>query len=46
MSNVPTAIVETLNMRNAADARIAMSAAGRQRVALALYAGIVRYLRR
>ena len=45
MSNVPTAIVETLNMRNAADAQIAMSPTERQRIAAALYAGIVRYLR-
>ena len=45
MSNVPTAIVETLNMRNRYDAAIAMSATGRQRIAAALYAGIVRYLR-
>lgn len=45
MSNVPTAIVETLNMRNRYDAAIAMSATGRERIAEALYAGIVRYLR-
>ncbi|MDA8435243.1 MAG: N-acetylmuramoyl-L-alanine amidase [Actinomycetales bacterium] len=45
MSNVPTAIVETLNMRNRYDAAIAMSTTGRQRIAAALYAGIVRYLR-
>jgi N-acetylmuramoyl-L-alanine amidase len=45
MSNVPTAIVETLNMRNRYDAAIATSTAGRQRIAAALYAGIARYLR-
>jgi N-acetylmuramoyl-L-alanine amidase len=43
MSDVPTVTVETLNMRNAADARLAMSSAGRQKVAAALYAGILRY---
>jgi len=43
MSNVPTITVETLNMRNAADAARAMSAAGRQKVATGLYAGILRY---
>ncbi len=43
MSNVPTVTVETLNMRNAADAARAMSAAGRQKVATGLYAGILRY---
>jgi N-acetylmuramoyl-L-alanine amidase len=43
MSDVPTVTVETLNMRNAADARLAMSTAGRQKVAAALYAGILRY---
>ncbi len=38
--------VETLNMRNAARrARLASSAAGRQKIAQALYAGIVRYAR-
>lgn len=44
-SDVPTVTVETLNMRNAADARLAMSSAGRQKVAAALYAGILRYAR-
>ena len=44
MSDVPTAVVETLNMRNSADARSASSAAGRQRIAAAIYAGIARYL--
>ena len=43
MSNVPTVTVETLNMRNAADAALAMSTAGRQKVAAGLYAGILRY---
>lgn len=45
MSDVPTVMVETLNMRNAADARIASTAAGRQRMATGLYYGIVKYLR-
>jgi N-acetylmuramoyl-L-alanine amidase len=44
MSDVPTITVETLNMRNKADARRASSKAGRQLVARGLYAGIVRYL--
>jgi len=44
-SDVPTVTVETLNMRNAADAAIAMSASGRQKVAAGLYAGILRYAR-
>jgi len=46
MSNVPTVTVETLNMRNSRDAAIAMSTAGRQKVAAGLYAGILRYLGR
>lgn len=45
MSDVPTVMVETLNMRNAADARLASTAAGRQKIAMGLYSGIVRYLR-
>jgi N-acetylmuramoyl-L-alanine amidase len=45
MSDVPTVMVETLNMRNAADARIASTATGRQRMAQGLYYGIVKYLR-
>ena len=45
MSDVPIVTIETLNMRNAADARVATTAAGRQRVALGLFAGIVRYYR-
>lgn len=44
MSDVPTITVETLNMRNKADARRGSSKAGRQLVAQGLYAGIVRYL--
>jgi N-acetylmuramoyl-L-alanine amidase len=44
VSDVPTITVETLNMRNRADARRASSKAGRQQVARGLYAGIVRYL--
>jgi len=43
MSNVPTVTVETLNMRNSSDAARAMSATGRQKVALGLYTGILRY---
>ena len=46
MSNVPTVTVETLNMRNASDAALAMSTTGRQKVATGLYAGILRYLGR
>lgn len=45
VSDVPTVTVETLNMRNGTDARLASSRAGRQQVARGLYAGIVRYLR-
>lgn len=44
-SDVPITCVETLNMRNAADARIASTPAGRQKVAKGLYAGIQRYAR-
>ena len=44
VSDVPTITVETLNMRNRADAARASSKAGRQKVAKGLYAGIVRYL--
>lgn len=44
-SDVPAVIVETMNMRNRADARTATSAAGRERVARALDAGILRYAR-
>lgn len=43
-SDVPAVIVETLNMRNASDARMASTGAGRRQVARALYAGITRYL--
>ena len=45
VSDVPTITVETLNMRNRADAARASSPAGRQLVAQGLYAGIARYLR-
>lgn len=45
VSDVPTITVETLNMRNRADAARASSKAGRQKVAKGLYVGIVRYLR-
>jgi N-acetylmuramoyl-L-alanine amidase len=44
VSDVPTITVETLNMRNRADAARASSKAGRQLVARGLYAGILRYL--
>lgn len=44
VSTVPITTVETLNMRNASDAAVATSPAGRQRVAQGLYAGILRYL--
>ncbi len=43
-SDVPAVIVETLNMRNAGDARLASSKSGRARIAAGLYAGIRRYL--
>jgi len=43
MSDIPTIIVETLNMRNRVDARIAESATGRQSVADALADGAVRF---
>jgi N-acetylmuramoyl-L-alanine amidase len=42
-SEIPTITVETLNMRNAADSRIATTAAGRQRVASGLFRGIANY---
>lgn len=45
VADVPTVMVETLNMRNAADARLASTAAGRQRIATGLYYGILKYLR-
>jgi N-acetylmuramoyl-L-alanine amidase len=44
-SDVPAVIVETLNMRNAGDARIASTKAGRHRVAAGLLSGLRRYLR-
>ncbi|TAK70160.1 MAG: N-acetylmuramoyl-L-alanine amidase [Actinomycetota bacterium] len=46
MSDVPTVIVETLNMRNSRDAAIATSKAGRARVADGLLRGIRGYLGR
>lgn len=46
VSTIPIVTVETLNMRNAGDAAVATSAAGRQRIAQGLYAGILRYLGR
>ncbi|HET7899867.1 MAG TPA: N-acetylmuramoyl-L-alanine amidase [Candidatus Nanopelagicales bacterium] len=44
VSTIPIVTVETLNMRSATDAAVATSATGRQRIALGLYAGILRYL--
>ncbi|MCX6460068.1 MAG: N-acetylmuramoyl-L-alanine amidase [Actinobacteria bacterium] len=44
VSTIPTVIVETLNMRNSADAAIAESKTGRQRVADGLFEGIRQYL--
>ncbi len=46
MSDIPTVIVETLNMRNAADAEMAASPGGRQQVADALVGGIRAFLGR
>jgi len=43
VSQVPIVTVETLNMRNSGDASVATSSTGRQRVANALYLGILRY---
>jgi N-acetylmuramoyl-L-alanine amidase len=43
VSQVPIVTVETLNMRNAGDAAVATSSTGRQRVAHALYLGILKY---
>jgi N-acetylmuramoyl-L-alanine amidase len=43
VSQVPIVTVETLNMRNAGDAAVATSSTGRQRVARALYLGILKY---
>ena len=43
VSQVPIVTVETLNMRNSGDAYTATHAAGRQKVALGLYFGILWY---
>ena len=43
VSQVPIVTVETLNMRNAGDAAVATSSSGRERIARALYAGILKY---
>jgi N-acetylmuramoyl-L-alanine amidase len=43
VSQVPIVTVETLNMRNAGDASVATSSTGRQRIAHALYLGILKY---
>jgi N-acetylmuramoyl-L-alanine amidase len=45
LSTRPTLVVEAGNMRNAGDAALQQSAAGRQRIAAALAAGILAYLR-
>lgn len=45
LSTRPTVVVEAGNMRNAGDAALQESAAGRQRIAAALAAGILTYLR-
>ncbi|MFP5020943.1 N-acetylmuramoyl-L-alanine amidase [Pseudonocardia phyllosphaerae] len=45
-SHVPTALVEAANMRNAAEARLVSSPAGRDRYAAAVAAGVLRYLGR
>jgi N-acetylmuramoyl-L-alanine amidase len=45
LATKPTALVECANMRNAAEAAVVSSAAGRQRYATALASGILAYLR-
>ena len=44
LSTVPTAFLELGNMRNSGDAALQSSAAGRQRIAQAVAAGIVQFL--
>jgi N-acetylmuramoyl-L-alanine amidase len=46
LSTNPTSFLELGNMRNAHDARLQRSAHGRQRIAAAVVAGILSYLRR
>jgi N-acetylmuramoyl-L-alanine amidase len=46
LSDVPVAMVEVGNMRNASDARLMTSSAGRERYAAAVVSGIRRYLGR
>lgn len=46
LSTVPTALVETGNMRNAADAAVLSSAEGRSRYAAAISSGVLAYLGR
>ncbi|MBC3194204.1 N-acetylmuramoyl-L-alanine amidase [Pseudonocardia sp. C8] len=46
LSTVPTALVEAGNMRNAEDAAVLASAAGRDRYAAAISAGVLAYLGR
>ena len=46
LATVPTALVECANMRNAAEAALVSSAAGRDRYAAAIAAGILAFLRR
>jgi N-acetylmuramoyl-L-alanine amidase len=44
LSDRPTALIECGNMRNASDAALMTSAAGRQRIAAAIAAGIIAYV--
>ena len=44
LSNVPKVLFETANMRSASDAAVLEHAAGRQRIAQAIAAGLARYL--
>jgi N-acetylmuramoyl-L-alanine amidase len=44
LSNVPKVLFETANMRSATDAAVLEQAAGRQRIAQAIAAGLARYL--
>jgi len=44
LSNVPKVLFETANMRSASDAAVLEQAAGRQRIAQAIAAGLARYL--
>ena len=44
LSNVPAVLFETANARNASDAAVMTSSAGRQRIAMGIAAGIARFL--